>query len=166
MTLGILDSVKIEKLQRVLEFSGRKSYKIPVNAFPQFPDHIASDLKSLKKVSSTFAGKRGQKVQNTCSVFISFTLSYINNHLHGAQVNFYCARSYTQCSCVFRSSLKLIVLYFLFSSLCLRGFLCPELMFRSWSSYPCISFFDSFFSHFVSKHRAFLRFSSFQTEFE
>ena len=65
LTIAILDSVKSGKLQRLLEFSGRRSYKIPVNAFPQFPDHVASDLKSLKKVSSTFAGKRGQKVQNT-----------------------------------------------------------------------------------------------------
>ena len=50
------------KLQKLVEYSGKKSYKILVSSLPLLPTHIADRLGDLKKISSTFGGKRGQKV--------------------------------------------------------------------------------------------------------
>ena len=58
----VLESVKKLGLQRFVESSGRKGFKIPVFAFSMFPEPVATSLKSLSKTSSTFNGKVGIKV--------------------------------------------------------------------------------------------------------
>ena len=68
-TEEIIQAVKQYSLQRFVEFSSRNSYKIPVTAFPMFPDTVATMLKSMKKHSTTFGGKRGQKVRFFAYIF-------------------------------------------------------------------------------------------------
>jgi hypothetical protein len=62
MASAVLAAIKENGLERFLESSGRKSFKIPVSAFNMFPEIVEKQLKSLRKTSSTFDGKRGQKV--------------------------------------------------------------------------------------------------------
>ena len=64
----VLQAVKEDfDLQECVEYSGRKSYKIPVSAFSKFPDSLSTELKSLKKLSTstTFGGKKGQRVRSS-----------------------------------------------------------------------------------------------------
>ena len=61
--MQVIDAVKELKLQRLLEYSGRKSYKISAATILNLPQQVSEGLGDLKKVSSTFGGKRGQKVK-------------------------------------------------------------------------------------------------------
>ena len=61
----VLEAVKENNLGGFVDSSGKKNFKILVSALPMFPVPIANQLKSLKKISSTFDGKRGQKVNVT-----------------------------------------------------------------------------------------------------
>ena len=59
---NVIDVINESKLQQLVEYTGRESFKIKVASFSQFPQHVVEGLKTLKKISSTFGGKKGQKV--------------------------------------------------------------------------------------------------------
>ena len=59
---SVLEAIKENGLERFIASSGRKSFKIPVSALDMFPDAVEKQLKCLRKTSSTFDGKIGQKV--------------------------------------------------------------------------------------------------------
>ena len=61
----VLGAVKQYGLGRFVESSGRNTLKIPVNKFSMFPSNVAAGLQTLKKVSTTFGGKIGQKVSSS-----------------------------------------------------------------------------------------------------
>lgn len=69
----VLDAVKQCGLEGLIESSGRNTLKIPTNKFYLFPSNVASELQTLKKVSTTFGGKVGQKVFTTFTVKFSYT---------------------------------------------------------------------------------------------
>ena len=58
-----MKSVRTFGLSRFVENNGTSSFKIPVCAFSKFPESVDSMLRGLKKNSSTFGGKREQKVK-------------------------------------------------------------------------------------------------------
>ena len=58
----ILEAIKERNLGRYLDVSGRRGFKLSTMALHMFPAEISSKLMHLKKVSTTFDGKRGQKV--------------------------------------------------------------------------------------------------------
>ena len=62
MTKAILEAIKDKNLGRFLDISGRRGFKLSTAAIPMLPVEISAQLMHVKKVSTTFEGEIGQKV--------------------------------------------------------------------------------------------------------